>query len=120
MGLIYCLFSTGDGLPRYIGQTRGNAGSAHREHLTAALEKGEKGTVSDWVRTVLRRNQAVGLRVLQDDIDPKHLGMFERYWTGQFPGLLNVGAQSRRKPTATAQRIIEAIQSDLRRDRERE
>jgi hypothetical protein len=120
MSLIYCLYSTGDGLPRYIGQTHDNASHAHQQHLAAALDRGEKGSVCDWIRDVLRRDQAVGMRVIQDDIDPKYLAVFERYWTEQFPKLLNKGAPSRRTPTATGQRIIEAIQSAVRKDQERD
>jgi hypothetical protein len=120
MSLIYCLYSTGDGLPRYIGHTRDNASRAHTEHLAAALDRGEKGALCDWIRDVLRRDQAVGMRVIQDDIDLRYLDVFERYWTEQFPKLLNKGVRSRRTPTATGQRIIEAIQSHLRKDQERE
>src|SRR5262245_55402817 len=101
MGLIYCLYSTGDGLPRYIGQTRENASSTHSELLAAALDKGEKGALYDWMRGVLRRDQAVGMRVIQEDISPKHLDVFERHWIEQFPKLLNSGAPSRRAATAT-------------------
>jgi len=120
MSLIYCLYSTGDGLPRYIGQTHDNASTTHQQHLAAALDRGEKGALCDWIRGVLRRDQAVGMRVVQDDIDPKYLAVFEQYWAEQFPKLLNRGARSRRTATATGQRIIEAIQSDLRKAQERE
>jgi hypothetical protein len=115
MGLIYCLFSTEDGQPRYIGQTRSEANRRRKQHLAAALDKDEKGPVCDWIRDVLRREQSIGVRVIQEDINPKDLEMFERYWIEQFPRLLNNGAPERRKPTVTAQKIIEAIQDDLRR-----
>jgi hypothetical protein len=65
---------------------------------------------------LLRREQSVGIRVIQEDINPKDLDMFEGYWIEQFPNLLNQGASSRRKPTGTAQKIIEAIRADLRKD----
>jgi hypothetical protein len=117
MGFIYCLFSSEDGLPRYIGQTRGDVSRRHKQHLAAALDKDEKGAVCDWIRGVLRQEHAVGIRVIQEDVNPKDLGMFESYWIEQFPSLLNNGASSRRKPTATAQKIIEAVQSSLRKGR---
>jgi hypothetical protein len=119
MGLIYCLYSTGDGLPRYVGQTQDNASRTHQQHLAVALEKGEKGALNDWIRSVLRRDQAVGMRVIQDDIDAKYLDVFQQYWSEQLPNLLNTGAAGRRKATATGQRIIDAIQADLRKDAER-
>lgn len=120
MGLIYCLYSTGDGLPRYVGQTRDTASRTHQQHLAAALEKNQKGAVNDWIRNVLRRDQAVGMRVVQDDVDPKYLNVFQQYWSSQFANLLNAGAGSRRKATATGQRIVDAIQGDLRKAEERE
>ena len=117
MGFIYCLFSTEDGVPRYIGQTRGDVSRRHKHHLAAALDKDEKGAVCDWIRNVLRRERSIGIRVIQEDINPKDLDMFERYWIEQFPNLLNNGAPNRRKPTVTAQKIIEALQSGLSKKR---
>src|SRR5262245_10547915 len=89
MGIIYCLFSTEDGIPRYIGQTRGEAKKRHKHHLAAALDKKEKGRIYDWMREVLRKEHTVGIRVIQDDIAPIDLDTFESYWIEQFPNLIN-------------------------------
>jgi hypothetical protein len=117
MGVIYCLFSSEDGVPRYIGQTRGDASRRHKQHLATALDKDEKGAICDWIREALRREQSIKIYVIQEDINPKDLDMFEGYWIEQFPNLLNNGAPNRRKPTVTAQKIIEALQSGLRKKR---
>jgi hypothetical protein len=114
MGVIYCLFSTKDGVPRYIGQTRGEAPKRLKQHLANALDKDERGTVNAWIRDVLRKDHIAAVRIIQEDIAPKDLDMFETYWIGQFPNLLNSDASKRRKATATAQKITEAIQKDLR------
>ena len=113
MGFIYCLFSNEDGLPRYVGQTRGDVSRRHKQHLATALDKDEKGAVCDWIRDALRREHSIGIRVIQEDINPKDLDMFEGYWIEQFPNLLNQGGSSRRKPTATAQKIIKSIRAEL-------
>jgi hypothetical protein len=85
-----------------------------KQHLAAALDKDEKGAVCDWIRGILRRDYSLGIRVIQEDINPKDLDLFEHYWIEQFPNLLNSDSSSRRKPTVTAQKIIEGIRCDLR------
>lgn len=114
MGEIYCLFSTIDGVPRYIGQTRGDSVRRFKQHLAAAIDKDERGAVCDWIRDVLRTKHTIGFRTIQEDIAPKDLDMFEGYWIEQFPNLLNTDAPARRKPSPTAQKIIEAIRSEVR------
>jgi hypothetical protein len=114
MGVIYCLYSTQDGVPRYIGQTKGDAPKRLKQHLASALDKEERGTVNNWIRDVLRKEHIAAVRIIQEDIAPKDLDLFETYWIGQFPNLLNSDASKRRKPSPTAQKITEAIQKDLR------
>src|SRR5690348_17061783 len=90
MGSIYCLYSTQDGEPRYIGQTDGDPVRRHKHHLTCALENEERTPLYDWIRTVLRSGHLVEMYVVQEDVTPKELLLFERYWFKQFSNLLNV------------------------------
>jgi hypothetical protein len=113
MGVIYCLFSTEDGTPRYVGQTRGDAARRLKQHLAAALDKEERGAVCDWIRDVLRRGGTIAVRVIQEDVPPMELDMFEAYWIEQFVGLLNSCTSSRRSCSPTAQKIVDAIRSEI-------
>jgi hypothetical protein len=114
MGVIYCLFSTEDGMPRYVGQTRGDVAKRLEQHLAVALDKDEKGAVCDWIRGVLRRGGTVSVRPIQEDVAPMELEMFEAYWIEQFTGLLNKSAPNRSACSPTAQKIVDAIRSEIR------
>lgn len=89
MGYIYCLYSTEDGYPRYIGQTSTDVGSRLKQHITCGLEK-QPGALYDWMRDVWRRGYEVDAYALQEAVTPKDLDLFERYWMQQFCRLLNV------------------------------
>src|SRR5262245_29474723 len=65
------------------------ASARYKQHVAAALEK-EPGPLYDWMREVYRRDHDVLLYILQEDIAPMHLEMFEGYWIGQFSDLLNI------------------------------
>jgi hypothetical protein len=86
---IYCLYSTEDGEPRYVGRAGDRVSYRLRQHVTAALEK-EPGLLYDWMRDVYRRGHDVWVYTLQEGIVPKDLPMFEQYWIDQFMNLLNV------------------------------
>ena len=88
MGVVYCLYSTGDLAPRYVEQTKYTAAKRRRLHLTKALDK-EQGRLYDWIREQWRNGYEIDAFVLQDEIIPADLLMFETYWTEQFSGLLN-------------------------------
>jgi hypothetical protein len=87
---VYCLFSTEDGHPRYVGQTGDSVDRRLKQHVVAALDK-KPGALCDWMRDVWRRGYEIEVYTLQKDIMPKDVLNFEKYWTAQFNGLLNSG-----------------------------
>lgn len=107
---VYCLYSTEDGQPRYVGRTTDKVSYRYRQHVTAALEK-EPGQLYDWMRDVWRAGYDVNVFTLQEQIVPADLPMFEQYWIGQFPGLLNVHGNGKGcKPGGkVAQQVLDAI-----------
>lgn len=115
MGEIYGLYSTREGIVRYVGQTEYSAKKRLDLIITKALEK-ESGRLYDWVRDEWRADHDVRARVLQDDVIPADLEMFERYWIEQFHGLLNVKppADPARTTTQTGKLVNETIRAMLR------
>ena len=93
MGEIYCLYSTSDGRPRYIGQTEFTADKRFKKHVTSALELAD-GKLYEWMRHAWRKGHDVDFHVLQTDIIPADLPFYERYWMSQFPELFNVRENS--------------------------
>jgi hypothetical protein len=114
MGEIYCLYSTSDAQPRYIGQTEGAADKHFKKHVTSALELTE-GSLYEWMRRVWRKDHDVGFHVLQTGIVPTDLAFYERYWTSQFPKLLNDRDSDASCDIITdiGRRIVVAIKSKL-------
>lgn len=88
MGEIYCLYSTFEGVPRYIGMTEGSAEKRYKKHVASALELAN-GELYDWIRETWRAKHDVSFHVLQTDIIPAELSFYERYWMSQFPNLFN-------------------------------
>lgn len=86
---VYCLYSTEDGEPRYVGKSTDKVSYRFRKHITAAMEK-EPGDLYEWIRDAWRKDHDVSFYILQDGIIPKDLDMFEKYWIAQFTNLLNV------------------------------
>lgn len=111
MGFIYCLYSTQDGEPRYIGSTEDIPAILHKKYLTKALENEDKSQVYVWMREVFRTGHLVESYVLQQDVIPEELRLFEKYWMKQFPNLINapVTASQPAAPSAIAAQIIRAI-----------
>jgi hypothetical protein len=110
---VYCLYSTEDGVPRYVGRADDKVSYRFKQHITAALEK-EPGALYDWMRDVWRQGQDIGVFSLQEGIMPKDHAMFEQYWIDQFGGLLNlIGNRGDKSNSAVAQQVIAAIQSQL-------
>ena len=91
MTCIYCLFSTADGRPRYIGQTTKTAPIRHGQHMRDARRR-PGAPLHRWIRRVQAAGFQVRIHVLQTAVQPKDLNLFERYWMAQFRGLLNSGA----------------------------
>lgn len=115
MGVIYGLYSTRDGQVRYVGQTEYTARKRLDLIITKALER-EPGTLYEWVRDEWRAGHEVRAHVLQDDIIPADLEMFETYWIEQFSSLLNANppADPARSTSAVGQRVNEGIRSQLK------
>jgi hypothetical protein len=114
---IYCLYSTADGVPRYVGRVDDKVSYRFKEHVTAALDQ-EPGALYDWMRDVWRSEFDVAVFTLQEGIIPKDHAMFEQYWIGQFAGLLNVaGNKGAKQHSAVAKQVIVAIQDQLERAR---
>lgn len=110
---VYCLYSTEDGVPRYVGRADNKVSCQFKRHITAALEK-EPGALNDWVRDVWRQGHDIGVFTLQEGILPKDHAMFEQYWTDQFAGLLNVaGSRNARSNSTVAEQVIGAIKTRL-------
>lgn len=114
MGEIYCLYSSDDGQPRYVGSTEYTSDKRWKRHLTDALEK-KPGVLYDWMRDVSRRSKYVGYHTLQTDVIPSELDFYERYWISQFPNLFN--ARLNKQPVAelssTGKNVVLAIKSGL-------
>jgi len=118
MSYIYCLYSTEDGKPRYVGRASDRVSYRFKQHITAALDK-EPGPLYDWMRDVWRRSHDVAVYMLQQDMVPKDVDLFEQYWIGQFADLLNVIENKKQKTNSpVANQILAAIQTQLQSSRE--
>ena len=114
---VYCLYSTEDGVPRYVGRADDKVSYRFKQHITSALEK-DPGALYDWMRDVWRKDFDVGVYTLQEGIIPKDHAMFEQYWIDQFADLLNVaGNKPGKQLSSTALQIIAAIREQLDRAR---
>ncbi len=112
-GYIYCLYSTLDGIPRYLGRTDEKVSYQFKRLVTSALDK-EPGPVLDWIRNVWRGGDDVAVFTLQEGVAPEDFPMFEQYWTDQFGALLStMNVDSKAPPTQIAQQVIAALQSQL-------
>lgn len=110
---MYCLYSTEDGTPKYVGQADQNVAVGFDRHVADALDR-KSGEVNDWIRAVWARGHEVEAYTIQEGIDPKDLGMFEQYWIDQFAYLLNFrGDKAPRANSPYAEQITDAIQSQL-------
>lgn len=110
---IYCLYSTENGVPRYVGLTGEKVSYRFKQHITAALEK-EPGAVYDWIRDAWRQGHDIAVFMLQEGVTPKDYAMFEQYWVDQFADLLNVSDSRDDKSNSTiAKQVINAIQAQL-------
>jgi hypothetical protein len=116
MGEIYCLYSSQNGVPRYVEATEWSADKKWKKHLTDALDL-VSGQLYDWIRDVARGGHYVGFHTLQTDIAITELPFYEQYWVSQFVGLLNICANVDKTatPTDTANSVILAIKGKLAR-----
>jgi hypothetical protein len=111
---VYCLYSTEDGRPRYVGKASDKVSYRFRKHVADALDM-TPGTVNDWIREVWRRSHDVAFYTIQERIIPKDLNMFEQYWIDQFADLVNViGNKTGKSDSPVATQITDAIANLLR------
>jgi len=110
---VYCLYSTEDGVPRYVGRGADKVSYRFKQHVTAALEK-EPGPLYDWMRDVWRSDFDVLVHTLQEGIIPKDEAMFEQYWIDQFSTVLNVtGNRAGKGASQVAQQVITALWAQI-------
>lgn len=110
---MYCLYSTEDGAPRYVGRVDDKVSDRFKEHVAAALAQ-EPGALNDWIRDLWRRDFDVAVYTLQEGIVPADVAMFEQYWIDQFANLLNVtGNKPVKENSAVARLIIAALKEKI-------
>lgn len=110
---VYCLYSTADGVPRYVGKASDKVSYRFRKHVAAALDM-EEGPVYDWIRDLWKRDHDVAAYTLQEAIMPRDLDMFEQYWIDQFADLLNRrGNREGKTNSRVADQITKGIQQQL-------
>lgn len=110
---VYCLYSTEDGRPRYVGKASDKVSYRFRKHVADALDMAP-GPVNDWIRDVWRRSHDVVFYTIQERIIPDDLNMFEQYWIDQFADLVNVvGNKPGKSDSVVATQITKAIQQQL-------
>jgi hypothetical protein len=114
MGVIFGLFLTGEGLIRSVAQTEYTAEKCLELSITKALDR-EEGPLYDWIREVWREGHEVRARVLQDNVIPAELAMFEGYWMEQFDGLIDGPARgSVAGTTEVGDRVHDDLRAELR------
>jgi hypothetical protein len=110
---VYCLYSTENGVPRYVGRADDRVSHRFKQHVTAALEK-ERSPLYDWMQDVWRRGFDVEVYTLQEGIVPKEHAMFEQYWIDQFADLVNVaGNKTGKQNSAVAHQVIAALKKQI-------
>jgi len=116
MSLVYCMYSTQDGIPRYVEKIQGDSERRLKQHLARALEQDDRSPLYNWIRDVIRAGYLIDIHVLQREITPKELDLFENYWIKQFPNLLNTGLPEPRpaEPTPAAAQVTRALQDKVR------
>ncbi len=113
MSFIYCLFSTENGVPRYVGQTCAAVGDRLNQHLRAASHRPQT-RLHRWIRTSQRRGFEIRAHLLQMAVHPAEMNLSEHYWRQQFAGLLNrVGRSDRRRHTSIGQTVERALRARL-------
>jgi hypothetical protein len=109
MSFIYCLYSTENGVPRYVGQTCAAVGCRLNQHLRDASRQG-RTRLHRWIRTAQSRGFEVRVHLLQMAVHPADMNFYEHYWRQQFAGLLNrTGRSDRRRHTAVGEVVERAL-----------
>ncbi len=112
MGVIYCLYSTMDLRPRYIGQTTKPLSKRLEQHLVKAKSQAQEPLYC-WIRAVHGQGFRVQAHEIQQSVPFSDLDRFEHYWMGQFVDLLN--ATKGASQVLSDSSIAETLQRALRR-----
>ena len=114
MGEIYCLYSPREGIPRYVGKTDHSGHKRWQQHIAKTLRQ-EPGAVCEWIQHLFEEGLDPDYHVLQENVIPADLTMFEEYWIDQFAGLLNQKGVTAEKAehTPIGKQIISVIKSKL-------
>jgi hypothetical protein len=116
---VYCLYSTENGVPRYVGRAADKVSYRFKQHVTAALEK-EPGALYDWMRDVWRSDFDVLVHTLQEGIIPKDEAMFEQYWIDQFSTLLNAaGNRVGKEISPVGRQVVAALRAQIEQTKKR-
>ena len=60
-----------------MGKTDRDPGRRLKQHLTNALERSNRSALYLWIQEVFRTGHLVEMHVIQEDVTPKELDMFE-------------------------------------------
>jgi hypothetical protein len=88
LGEIYCLYSPREGIPRYVGKTEHSSHLRWQQHIAKTLRQ-QPGLVNEWIQSLFEGGMDPAYHVLQENVIPADLDMFESYWIQQFADLLN-------------------------------
>jgi hypothetical protein len=119
MSFVYCLYSTENGVPRYVGQTCAAVGDRLNQHFRDASRQG-RSKLHRWIRTAQSRGFEVRAHLLQVAVHPADMNFYEHYWRQQFAGLLNrTGRAERRRHTPVGEAVERALHRTLEAPRAR-
>lgn len=90
MGIIYCLYSTSNGKPRYIGKSTQALGSRYRQHEIDAADGDTKQPLHRWMRKEWLAGHDIRIHEIAYGITEEKLSFHEKGWMRNFEDLLNV------------------------------
>lgn len=80
---IYGLYSTEDGLIRYVGQTKSNLKQRRNEHKCDALTRNLKNHKCNWIRSVYRRGYEIEIKLIET-VNETNWVEKEIFWINEF------------------------------------
>ena len=86
---IYGLYSTEDGVIKYVGKTKYMLSKRLREHINGALLRGCKTYKDNWIRNVYSNGFKVDIRLIEECGD-SIWDEREKYWIKEYSGLTNL------------------------------
>jgi hypothetical protein len=110
MSIIYCLFSTLDGVPHYVGKTTG--ASRLRQHESSA-RCGSLQPVHEWMRDEWCGGFEIHEEVIEYNVSEDRAHRIETSWMNQFPDLYNERKYVPSQLTAPGKKIVETCKVRL-------